>query len=158
MEIDVLTLHNLVRWLVIIFGVVAIVQSWRSWLQHCSWTPNDDRIGLVYSMVLDVQVLLGLILYILPGEYIYLAFGNIGSAFQNAVVRFFAFEHITLMLIAVAIVHIARSASHKAIDPLVKFRRLAVWLAVSMLIILVAIPWPFIPDYGRPLFRFFGLL
>ncbi len=158
MYIVMLTLHNLTRWLVIIFAILALVRAWGGWLGHHEWTDKSKRIGMIYTIVLDLQVLFGLILYIFPGTYTRYAFGDIGSAMQNVVVRFFAFEHIFLMLVAVAIAHIARSVASKAANPTAKYRRLAIWLTVSLAIILAAIPWPFFPDYGRPLFRFFGLL
>ncbi len=157
MVIALLTLHNLTRWLVIIFGVWALARAWSGWIGRRQWTPAAERIGLVYTIVLDVQVLIGLILYIYPGTYTRMVFGDIGSAMQNAVARFFGVEHIVLMLVAVAIAHMARAVAGKAVEPLAKYRRLAIWLTVSMAIILAAIPWPFF-DYGRPLLRFFGLL
>ncbi len=157
MYITLLTLHNLTRWLVIIFALVALVRAWGGWLGRREWTTEAERIGLVYTIVLDLQVLFGIILYIYPGTYTFAAFGDMGTAMQNAVVRFYAVEHIFLMLVAVAIAHIGRSVGRKAAEPVARYRRLAIWFTVSLAIILAAIPWPFF-DYGRPLLRFFGLL
>ena len=60
-----LTLHNLTRWLVIVFAVLVLVRAFRGWLKGLTWEKSDDRAGILYTSFLDTQFLLGLMLYFL---------------------------------------------------------------------------------------------
>lgn len=157
MPVVLLTIHNLLRWLALIAAVVALVRAYSGWLGNKTWERPDDRAGLAYTVLLDLQVLVGLALYFFPGTFTRIAFNDIGSAMQNAVVRFFAFEHVSLALLAVIVAHVGRAVSRRAAEPRMRFRRMALWLTASLVLLLAAIPWPFLANYGRPLLRFFGL-
>jgi hypothetical protein len=157
MTLFLLSLHNIFRWLVLVFGVLALVRAYAGWLGKKSWLPADNRVGLIFTIVLDIQFLLGLILYVFPGTFTMLAFSDPSSAMQNPVVRFFAVEHFSIMLIAIILAHVGRSASRRAVQALSKHRRAALWFTAAIILILAAIPWPFMENTGRPLLRFFGL-
>jgi hypothetical protein len=152
----VLTLHNLVRWLVIVFAVLALARAYRGWLRGLNWQKSDDRAGMLYTSFLDTQLLLGLILYFLFSPYPAQLFANFATGMQNPIVAFFGLEHVIPMVIAIAVAHMGRAFSRKAADAPAKHRTAAVWFSISVVLILVAIPWPFLA-YGRPVFRLFGL-
>jgi hypothetical protein len=146
-----LTLHNLTRWLVVIFAVLALVRMYSGMIGRKAWTAADNRAGMLFTMFLDIQVLLGLILYFFSPTTLSFLGGQAGMA--NALVRFFAVEHTLLMLVAVVIAHVGRSLSKKASSDAGKFRRGALWFTIAVLLILFAIPWPFMP-VARPWLRF----
>lgn len=150
-----LTLHNITRWLVLIFGLLVVVRAFSGWSGKKGWTQLDDRIGVFFASSLDLQLLLGLILYVVS-PIIQGALRNFGGAMGNAVTRFFAVEHVAVMLLAVIAVHVGRSAVKKVSLASQKHRRAAIWFSVTLLIILFSIPWPFL-SFGRPLLRLFGL-
>ena len=146
-----LTLHSLVRWVVVIAAVAAVGQAWWGWLGKREWTPLADRLGMIFTISLDVQVLLGIVLYFF-GPTMRAVFPDFGAAMQTAGLRFFAVEHVALMLVAVVIAHIGRARARRAEDSQTKYRRTALFFGAAVLIILVAIPWPFL-GYGRPWLR-----
>ena len=59
----VLTLHSVVRWAIVIVGVVAVVRAWMGWRGNKPWAQLDDRLGLGFTSVMDLNLLLGLLLY-----------------------------------------------------------------------------------------------
>ena len=59
----ILTIHSIVRWLIIIAAVVLLVRSFSGWLRKRKYAPSDDRAAMTFTMLLDIQALLGLILY-----------------------------------------------------------------------------------------------
>jgi len=69
------------------------------------------------------------------------AFANFGAAMKNADLRFYAVEHILMMLIALVVVHIGRSKSKKAKTPVQKHRISAIFYSVALILIIIAIPW-----------------
>lgn len=145
----VLATHNIVRWLVLIAGLIAVVMAFVGWFGKKEWRNADNKIGLAYITVMDVNLLLGLLLYIFLSPITKTAFADFGAAMGNDVLRFFAVEHIFGMVVAVSVAHVGRVQSKKAAEPRKKFRAAAIWYTFSLLVILTMIPW------DRPFFRGF---
>jgi len=148
-----LIIHSLLRWLVVVFGVLAFVFAVIGRSSLRPWRPVDNRLGMLFTISLDLQVLVGFILYFLLSPLTTAALQNPGAAMGNPATRYFLVEHSFLMLAAVVLAHIGRSFSRKAIDDRTRHQRAALFYGLSLLAILIAIPWPFLPA-GRPWIRF----
>jgi hypothetical protein len=150
------TVHSVLRWVVLIAGLAAAGMALAGWLGKRPWTRLDDRLGLIYTISMDLQLLVGLILYIFLSPLTQAAFQNLGGAMRDTVLRFFAIEHIFTMVIAVVLAHVGRAMSRRAAEAK-KHQRAALWYTVSVLALLAGIPWPFM-SAGRPLnpFHLFG--
>jgi uncharacterized membrane protein YozB (DUF420 family) len=146
----VLTLHSILRWLVILTALFAIIRASTGLSFRRGWMGMDNRAGVLYTSVLDVQVLVGIILYLFLSPITTKALQNFSSVAGNPVALFFTVEHVILMVVAVVVAHVGRSLVRRAPRPVQKHRRAAIWTGLSLLIILIAIPWPFL-IYGRPL-------
>jgi membrane protein DedA with SNARE-associated domain len=71
---------------------------------------------------------------------------------KNKFYRFFWVEHPAFMILAILMITLGYGMAKKPVADEVKFRR-AFWLfIVALLFILVAIPWPFRHEIGRPWF------
>jgi hypothetical protein len=112
-----ITAHNLLRWVVLLAAIWALLRAYLGWLGRRPYTPMDKQSGIFFSIFLDLQVTLGIILAILS-PYVRLAAANFGNALQDESLRFILVQHIPLMLIAVAIVHMVSSWSKKAVEDL----------------------------------------
>ena len=145
----VLLLHSWIRWLVLLAGIVAFLRSASGGGRP--WTAADDRATLFFTIALDVQLLLGLLLYVFLSPTVSLAFQNMGAAMQSTGIRFFVVEHAIGMVLAVAAAHIGRVRVRKS-APEARRRTAAIFTGVSLLLLLLAMPWPGLP-YGRPLVR-----
>ncbi|MFW6096644.1 MAG: hypothetical protein ACOC9Z_01140 [Chloroflexota bacterium] len=143
-----LTLHNLLRWIVLIAGLLAAIKAIIGWMQNGPWGSADRQLGRLFTVSLDIQVLLGLILYFVLSPVTTTNFSNFGEAMGNADIRFFLVEHLALMIVAVALAHIGSSRSRKAELDRNKHRLAAIFFTLAMIAIVVSIPW------ARPLFRF----
>jgi hypothetical protein len=98
------------------------------------YTQLDRRLGLYYTIALDVQVLIGLIVWIVESRWT--GFQTMGEP----IARFYALEHPLMMLVAVAIAHIGYRRSRSGADDTFRHRSAALFFLVSLIIILVAIP------------------
>lgn len=138
MYTGVLDLHNLIRWAVVLLGVIAIVVA----LGGKRWTPQQNSLGRWFSIVFDVQVLLGIILIFLS-PIARSAFSDFGAAMRDSTLRFFALEHPLLMVIAAVLVHVGVSRGRKTDSP----RTAAVFYILAAAVVAYAIPWdrPLIP-------------
>ena len=143
-------LHSLLRWLVIAFGLVAVLRAVSGVTGHRPWTPLDDRAGRLFVTGIDVQMLVGLILYGLLSPTTRAAFANMGEAMQNPLLRFYAIEHLVIMVGAVALAHVGRARTRKASTPAARQRTAAIFFTLSLLLVLLGTPWPF-RAIGRPL-------
>jgi hypothetical protein len=155
LNLILLSLHSVARWVVILFALIVIIRGLTGWFGKRRFNAADNRYSLFYTVTFDIQLLLGLILYFTKGWAGVLA-GDFAAAMRNSGTRFFAVEHLVLMLIALAVAHIGRSVSKKGATDLSKHRRAVLWYTVSFVLLIAAIPWPFM-SYGRPLLRLFGL-
>lgn len=144
-------LHSILRWLIVLAALFVLIRAITGISFKRGWMKMDDRAGMWYTIILDVQVLTGIILYFFLSPTTKIALQNFGAAMGNPVMRFFAVEHVAGMLIGVVVAHVGRSLARKATSNIQKHRRSAIWTVVSLLIVLVSIPWPFL-SYGRPLF------
>lgn len=145
----VLAIHNIMRWVVVILAIVALVRAYWGWFGKRDWTPSDRKAGMFFSISLDVQLLLGLILYFGLSPITRSAIQNLGAAMSNADLRFFALEHFFIMVLAVILVHIGTITSRKAVETVSKHRRAAVWFTLAVLAIIFGMPWvrPLLPVF-----------
>ena len=149
MYTSVLFIHSWLRWIVILAGLLAFARAASGASGRKPWTPADDRAGFWFSMALDVQFLLGLLLYFFLSPLTAAALNDFGAAMKNPGLRFFAVEHVFGMLIGVALVHIGRARARKA-DSLRRHKVAAIFFALALAAILASIPWPGTPN-ARPL-------
>ena len=142
-------LHSLLRWVVLLTGILAVARAFMGG-KGKRWTDADSRAGMMFITALDLQFLVGLLLYVFLSPTIRTAFLNFGNAMKDPMLRFFAVEHITGMVIALALAHIGRVRTKKAATDDKKFRAAVIFYTLAMIVILLSIPWPGMPA-GRPL-------
>ena len=138
----VLTVHSLLRWGVLAAGLAAVARG---------GAPGSST-GKWFTILLDVQLLLGLLLYFVLSPFTRAALGDFAGAMKNAQLRFFVVEHLVGMVIAVALAHIGRKKIGQA-RPERRARLAFIFYGLALVAILASIPWPGLPA-GRPLFRF----
>ena len=143
----VLTVHNIMRWVVLIVGIIAIVRAFIGWFGKKEWADLDDKLGLGFTISVDVQLLLGLLLYVFLSPITTNAFSNMSAAMSDSGTRYFLIEHSLMMLVAIILAHFGRSRAKKADTDVGKFKNTAIFFTIAMLIILAMIPWfrPLLP-------------
>jgi hypothetical protein len=146
--------HSLLRWIVIIACVWALVRVWSGLIGRSEWTRKDQTAGLLFTSALNLQLILGVILYAIS-PITRTAMMNFSAAMKDSTIRFYAVEHLAGMLLAVVIAQAGYSLAKRAATDRAKFLRAAIAYSIAALLILASIPWPFM-KYGRPLFPSFG--
>lgn len=149
MQKGLLDLHNVMRWLILLFALLAIIKGLGGMSGKKPFGKGDKRIALFLMICCDLQLLLGLVLYYLNGWWSVLIGGTSMASKYN---RFFSIEHAFGMLVAIIVVHIGYSATKKNIPDGAKFKRLFWFTLIAMIIILATIPWPGREMVGRPFF------
>lgn len=143
-----LILHNIVRWVVVLAGLAATIKAIIGWTGQRPWRSSDRQLGLLFTISMDLQVLIGLLLYFVLSPITTSNFSNFGEAMGNAGVRFFLVEHSALMIVALVLAHVGSSRAKKAATDIARHRATAIFFALALIALIVAIPWT-----GRPLLR-----
>jgi hypothetical protein len=144
-----LFIHSWIRWAVVLAGLYAVVRAALGTSRRSPWTPADDRAGFWFVTVLDLQMVVGLVLYFLLSPLTAAALHNFGGAMKDPILRFWAVEHVVGMIIGIALAHIGRARARKT-DSLRRHRVAAIFFGLALVVILASIPWPGSP-HGRPL-------
>ena len=143
--------HNILRWAVLLFGILSLFTGLRGLAGKRDFTNGDKRIALYFLLSCDIQLLLGLLLYFTKGYYRNFSGGNMGMVMKDAILRFWTIEHLIGMLLAIVLVHIGYAGTKGSRPPAAKFRRLFWCTLVALIVIAVTIPWPFrAPGVARP--------
>ena len=145
----IVLLHSWLRWLALVAGVGATFAA----LSKGDGTARSaERWGLIFMIALDVQLLGGLLLYGVLSPYTAAAMRDFSAAMRDPMLRFWAVEHVMMMLAAVILVHVGRVLARKSADVGEKRMRLVICFGLAVLLMLLGMPWPGLAN-GRPLFR-----
>ncbi|MEW5914932.1 MAG: hypothetical protein AB1762_00945 [Gemmatimonadota bacterium] len=141
--------HNILRWLVLVIGVVALIRSLRGLASGSLWTRAEAASLSGYANILGLQMLVGLGLYFFTSPVGMQALGDMGTAMRDPNARFYAVEHPLAMLLAVALAHIALARTKKAATDAARFRTAALLITLSLVLVLARMPWarPMIPAF-----------
>lgn len=140
-----LVLHSVVRYIVLIMIIVLIVKSLMGWMNKSEYNSGDNKISLFTLIATHIQFLLGLILYFVSP---FVQFNE--NTMKEDAIRYWTVEHITVMLIAVVLITVARSTSKKFADGPSRHRRLFILNTIALLLILVGISMSGRGMFGLP--------
>jgi hypothetical protein len=129
-------LHSLVRYLVLISVAVAAFIAWRGLLLKLPILVWERMITIFAMIICHVQLVIGLILYMVRYEYI-------DEVMTGTYQRYWKYEHLTTMVLAITLVTLGRMLSKRAKLEGSKQMLIAVFFTAGLLLMLWAIPWPF---------------
>ena len=132
----VLVFHNLLRWAVVIFALWVLFSSISGVLGKRTYSKSDDRGNLFFMISMDIQLLLGLILYFTNSWMDGL------KDLKNPATRFFSLEHMAMMILAWILVHVGRVSVKRAATDGAKHKRSLIFFGIAIILIALAVPWP----------------
>lgn len=139
--------HSGIRWILLLALLYAIFNAYTKWKSGAAYTEGDRKVGLIAFISSHIQLVLGLGLYMISPKVH--AVGE--SVMKEPVARFFAVEHLAMMIIGIILISIGYIKAKKQTDGTQKFKTTFIYFAIGLLVILSRIPWPF-QDYGASWF------
>jgi hypothetical protein len=128
--------HSGWAYLALLLLVFAVVNSFMGMSSKKEFTAKDRKIALFGLIATHIQLLVGLILYFVS---------PLGSAvfgqMKDAALRLTSLEHPLTNIIAIVLITIGWSKHKKATTSTGKFRSIAVFYGLGLLLILSRIPW-----------------
>ena len=142
MDATLLMIHSILRWIILILILVAIFRSFGAGRKP--FTDGHRKNGLFLMIACDIMLLIGLYQWFTGGYGLKAIQNNgMGGVMKDGVLRFFAVEHLLMMIIAIILVHIGYSFSKKNISDAKKHTKTSLFYILALLLMLAAIPWPF---------------
>lgn len=127
-------LHSGLRYIVLLLVVAAIVQALLGWLGKKDYTAGNHKLNLFALISAHTQLLVGLILYFVSPLVQFSA-----ATMKDATARYWTVEHITMMIIAIALITIGYSRSKKALVPEKKHFNIFVFYLLAVIIVIVTL-------------------
>lgn len=149
---SMLLVHSWMRWIVLVLAAMAVLRALTGMSSGRPWHDADDRASLFLSIALDVQLTIGLVLYLILSPTTKAAFEDVAAAMRTSSLRYWAVEHVFIMVIALVLVHAGRVSIRRTLDSAGKHRRAAIYFGLALLLMIAGTPWPMVPN-GRPWFR-----
>ncbi len=134
-------LHSYLAYAVLAILVLAVFNAFVGWLGKRDFTMHKDlRISLFALILSHIQLLIGLIVYFVSSNGLK-AIQTLGMGGLNAPARLLALEHPLTNIIAIALITIGWSRHKKFVESDKKFKSIAIFYGLGLLLILSRIPW-----------------
>lgn len=146
--------HSLFRWLVLMSLLYALFCGVRGWFGQRTFSKTDDAVRHITATISHIQLTIGYVLYFNSPIIAYFR-ANYQEAVKQFDFRFFGMIHIILMTIAIFVITIGSSLAKREQTDAAKFKTMTLFFGIALVIIFMAIPWPFSPLANRPLLRSF---
>jgi len=148
----VIILHTYIRWLVLASLLFSIFRAYKGWVSKTTFTKTDNAVRHWTATIAHIQLLIGMVLYFKSPVTKYF-WANYKEATTNTDFAFFGLIHISLMLTAIVLITIGSAMAKRKQSDREKFKTLLLWFSLALIIIFIAIPWPFSPLANRPYYR-----
>lgn len=134
--------HSGWAYLALLILVVAIVNSVSGLSRKKAFSANDRKIGLFGLVFTHIQLLIGLVLYFVSAKgYKMIGEVGMGAVMKNAELRLTVIEHPIVNIIAIILITAGWSKHKKAASSEEKFKSIAIFYGIGLLLLLSRIPW-----------------
>lgn len=146
MNTGILHLHNALRWVILITLLISIYKL---------YTKQDAlKTSKLLLITSHTTLLIGLYQYFTGAVgFKMIQSAGMGATMKNAATRFWAVEHIFSMILAIVLITIGHISYKKAQNS----NRAKLLYVIALLLIMLAMPWPFKEGVGRPWFPGMGV-
>lgn len=145
-------LHSTFRWLVLLSLLYSIFRAYKGYFSNKKFTKTDNSIRHWTATIAHIQLVLGIILYS-QSPIVKYFWKNFNEAKESFDLLFFGMIHIFLMLFSIILITIGSAVSKRKKTDKEKFKTMLIYFIIALVIIFIAIPWPFSPLANRPYFR-----
>lgn len=141
--------HSLIRWAVLVTLLWSIFRAHQGYYGKHVFTTGDDKLRHWTATTAHIQLMLGILLYTQSpnAKFSLHVTGTNGQITQPF---FFGVLHLLFMLLAIVVITIGSAMAKRKLTDSEKFKTILIWFSIALLIIFIAIPWPFSPLAQRP--------
>lgn len=135
-------IHSWWAYLVLLVVLIATINALMGFFGNKEYQPKDFRLALFALIVTHIQFLIGLVLYFVS-PYGMQSFSNNGmkTIMGESLLRLYAVEHPLVMILTVVFITIGYSKHKKKLVSKPKFKMLAIFYTIALVLLLSRIPW-----------------
>ncbi len=134
-------IHSYWAYLVLLMLVIATFNALIKFFGKKEFQPVDFRISLFTLIVTHIQLLIGIVLFFAAGYISLIGDMGMGGIMKNDTLRTNIIEHPLTMIIAVVFITIGYSKHKKKLTSTPKFKMLAIFYTLALILVLAKIPW-----------------
>lgn len=135
-------IHSKWAYLVLLVLVLATFNALIKFFGDKEFDAKDFRISLFALITMHIQLLIGIVLFFMKDYFSTIEqIGGMGELMANKALRNLVVEHPLTMIIAVALVTIGYSKHKKKLTSKPKFKLLAIFYSLALVLVLAKIPW-----------------
>lgn len=134
-------LHSYWAYLALIILVISSFNALIKFFGNKEFAAFDFRVSLFTLIVFHIQLIIGIVLYF-SADYISLINEmGMGGIMKNASLRSNIVEHPLTMIIAITLITMGYSKHKKKLTSKPKFKLLAIFYTLALVLVLAKIPW-----------------
>jgi uncharacterized membrane protein len=134
-------LHSYLAYVVLAVLFLAVANALMGWLGNKMFYPQKDlRLSLFALILSHIQLLIGLLLFFISPSGLK-AIQALGMGGLNSAARLLAVEHPFVNIIAIVLITIGWSRHKKFMEGKKKFKSIAIFYGLGLVLILSRIPW-----------------
>ncbi len=135
------TLHSYWAYLVLLILILATFNALIKFLAKKEFHAKDFRISLFTLIVMHIQLIIGIVLFFVSDYLRLISDMGMGGIMKNSTLRSNIIEHPITMLLVVALITIGYSKHKKKLTSTSKFKTIAIFYTLSLVLVLAMIPW-----------------
>lgn len=147
-----LFLHSIFRWLVLVSLAYSIYRAYRGYTLQTTFTKTDNAIRHWTATIAHIQLIIGMVLYF-KSPLVKYFWSQSSDSIPVKELTFFSLVHVVLMLLSIIIITVGSALAKRKPDDRAAFKTILICYSIALIIIFIAIPWPFSPLANRPYFR-----
>lgn len=136
-----LVAHSIWRWVVILAGVAAVACASYAWHRHRTWYGLSAILGRLFSIAVDIQVLIGAALYLVFSPETTVAMRIDGAAPRGSDIAFIGTTHALVMIAVLVAVHLSGVIVRRGRNDSARLRRGVLCYGLTLLMLLAGVPW-----------------
>ena len=136
-----LHIHSLLRYIILLLLLITIFKSFSGWFGKKQYLSVDKKFALFTLITAHLQLVLGLVLYFISPN-VKQGMADMGAAMKDPALRFWTVEHICMMIIAIILITLGYTLAKRGKDDEAKHKRIAIFFLLALIVIFLAIPWP----------------
>ena len=132
-------IHIYISVITLLSGILTQVLSIQGWIRKRNYSRTDNWTSMVFNIGLFLQLILGFIIYFTLRTSLDGAFWDVPDTENDASLRFWAIEHIALMIFALFMTQLGRIFIKRANQSIRMFKASVFYYGTSLLLILFSL-------------------
>ncbi len=132
-------IHIIISSITLLAGIFTAALSIQGWMKQRTYSRLDEAVSMTFNIALYLQLILGFIIYFTLRTSLEGPFWEVPNTENDASLRFWAIEHIALMIFALFLTQLGRLFIRKSSSAVRKFKASLFYYGVSLLLILFSV-------------------